>query len=112
MLNPGIFNLPVRSRPPTAHPLPPSSGDAEVVPGSILLVDDHPITRQGLKAVIEQNSDLRICGEADTASRAVELVEQLRPDLAIIDIGLKTSNGIELTKNLKVLAPNLRMLVL
>lgn len=78
----------------------------------ILLVDDHPITRQGLKAVIDQQLDLVVCGEADNAPQAIELFQKFAPDLAIIDIGLKTSNGIELTKNLKTIAPNVPLLVL
>lgn len=85
---------------------------AELARKKILLVDDHPITRQGLKAVIDQQPDLMVCGEADTAPQAIELFQKLAPDLAIIDIGLKTTNGIELTKNLKVLAPTVPVLVL
>jgi DNA-binding NarL/FixJ family response regulator len=77
----------------------------------ILLVDDHPITRQGMKAVINSQPDLEVCGEADQAPQAVELFQELRPDLAIVDIALKTSNGIELTKNLKALAPEFPVLV-
>ena len=77
----------------------------------ILLVDDHPITRQGLKAMIDQQLEIEVCGEADSAPQAIELFEKLRPDLAIIDIALKTSNGIELTKNLKAMVPTFPVLV-
>jgi len=77
----------------------------------ILIVDDHPITRQGLCAVINQQTDLEVCGETDTAPVAVELFQKLKPDLAIVDIALKTSNGIELTKNLKTLDPKFPVLV-
>jgi DNA-binding NarL/FixJ family response regulator len=77
----------------------------------ILLVDDHPITRQGMKTLIDAQSDLEVCGEASTAPEAVELFTKLRPDLAIIDIALKTSNGIELTKNLKALVATFPVLV-
>lgn len=77
----------------------------------VLIVDDHPITRQGMKALVNQQSNLEVCGETDTAALAVDLVEKLKPDLAIIDISLKTTNGIELTKDIKARAPNLPILV-
>lgn len=102
-------------------PLVPTSSVAAPAPDTqpspaprkkkILLVDDHPITRQGMKALIDQQPDLEVCGEADTAPHAVEMFGKLQPDVAIVDIGLKTSNGIELTKNLKSLAPNFPVLI-
>lgn len=61
--------------------------------------------------MIDQQIDLEVCGEADSAPQAIDLFENGKPDLAIIDIGLKTSNGIELTKNLKAMAPNFPVLV-
>src|SRR5438874_6176758 len=77
----------------------------------VLLVDDHPITRQGMKALVNQQPNLEVVGEADNAPYAIELVGKLQPDLAIVDIALKTTNGIELTKNIKVQAPNLPVLI-
>jgi DNA-binding NarL/FixJ family response regulator len=77
----------------------------------VLLVDDHPITRQGMKALVNQQPNLEVCGEADNAGYAIELVGRLQPDLAIVDIALKTTNGIELTKHIKVQAPNLPVLI-
>jgi DNA-binding NarL/FixJ family response regulator len=77
----------------------------------VLLVDDHPITRQGMKALVNQQPNLEVIGEADNAPYAIELVGKLQPDLAIVDIALKTTNGIELTKNIKVQAPNLPVLI-
>lgn len=77
----------------------------------ILIVDDHPITRQGLKALVNQQLRLEVCGEADNAPEAIALVEQLNPALAMVDIGLKTTNGIELTKELKIRAPHVPVLV-
>jgi len=52
----------------------------------VLLVDDHPITRQGMKALVNQQPNLEVCGEADNAPYAIELVGKLQPDLAIVDI--------------------------
>jgi len=77
---------------------------------NVLLVDDHPVTRQGVAALINQERNLVVCGEADSAPRALELITKLSPDLAVVDISLKTMSGIELMKNIKVLAPNLPVL--
>ncbi|QYM79821.1 response regulator transcription factor [Horticoccus luteus] len=77
---------------------------------NVLLVDDHPVTRQGVAALINQERNLIVCGEADSAPRALELITKLSPDLAVVDISLKTMSGIELMKNIKVLAPNLPVL--
>ena len=78
----------------------------------ILLVDDHPITRQGVSALINQERNLTVCGEADNAPRAIELITKLTPDIAIIDISLKSMSGIELIKNIRVPAPKLPILVM
>ncbi len=94
-----------------------SNRETETLPSSspakcrVLIVDDHPITRQGMKALINQQSNLEVCGESDSAAHAIELVSKSPPDLAIVDIGLRTSNGIELTKSMKSYAPNLPILV-
>jgi DNA-binding NarL/FixJ family response regulator len=79
---------------------------------SILLVDDHPITRQGVAALINQTEHLKVCGEADSAVQAMELIPVLKPDLVILDISLKTMNGIELMKNIKVQFPKLPVLMM
>ncbi len=78
----------------------------------VLLVDDHPITRQGVAALINQEPDLMVCGEADSAPRALEMITKLLPDLAVIDISLKSVNGLELMKNIKVMMPKLPVLVM
>ena len=78
----------------------------------IMLVDDHPVTRQGVAALINRESDLCICGEADSAPVGLSLIQKLKPDLIIIDIMLKTTSGIELIKNARVFDPALRILVM
>lgn len=78
----------------------------------VLLVDDHPITRQGVATLINQERNLTVCGEADTAPRALELITKIAPDLAVVDISLKTISGVELIKNIKVLVPKLPVLVM
>ncbi len=78
----------------------------------IFLVDDHPITRQGVAMLINQQRDLCVCGEADSAPVAIELIQKLEPDLAIVDLTLKTSGGIELIKNARALRPQMPVLVM
>lgn len=76
----------------------------------IVIVDDHPLLRQGLAQLIDQENDLNAVGEASDASEAMLVVAKTKPDLLIIDISLKGLSGIELTKN--VLAEYPKMLVL
>jgi DNA-binding NarL/FixJ family response regulator len=78
----------------------------------ILLVDDHPIVRERLADLINQQADLAVCGEADDANTAVKAAQSLRPDLAIVDITLKDTYGVELIKHLKTISPTLQILVL
>jgi DNA-binding NarL/FixJ family response regulator len=79
---------------------------------SVLIVDDHPLFRERLCQLIENEPDLQVSGEAETAQDAVQLVRATRPDLAIVDITLKGSSGLELTKTLRALSFNLPILVL
>ena len=78
----------------------------------VLLVDDHPVLRKGLAQMINLEADMIVCGEAEDASKGFELVGTQKPDVAVIDISLKTGNGIELVKNVKARYPDLPMLVL
>jgi DNA-binding NarL/FixJ family response regulator len=78
----------------------------------ILVVDDHPIVRERLAELIAQEPDLTVCGEAEASREAMKAVEALRPDLAIVDITLKDTYGIELIKQLKETHPKLPVLVL
>jgi len=77
----------------------------------VLIVEDHPITRQGFKALINQQLNLMVCGETDSASEALELIPKLAPDLAVIDVSLKTSSGLELAKTLRERSPALPILI-
>jgi DNA-binding NarL/FixJ family response regulator len=79
---------------------------------SILLVDDHPIVLEGLKQLIEQQSDLMVCGALADGRVTLQTVDRLRPDLAIIDISLKTVNGLDVIKALKAQHPDLPVLAL
>ena len=78
----------------------------------IVIIDDHPIVRQGFTQLINQEDDLVVVGEAEDASGAVEVIGRLQPDLALIDLSLKNSNGIELIKDLSRMYPDFLMLVI
>ena len=81
-------------------------------PTRILLVDDHPIVRQGLKELVEQEPDLSVCGEAENMVQALQAVAASQPDIAIVDIFLRDSNGVELIRALKASYADLPVLVL
>jgi len=93
---------------PSAPPKAAKSPDKR----RILLVDDHPVTRQGVSVLLNQESDLLVAGEADSAPAAIAFLEKNPVDLAIVDISLKTTNGVELMKHIRVLAPDLPVLVM
>jgi DNA-binding NarL/FixJ family response regulator len=78
----------------------------------VLLVDDHPIVRQGLRRLIEQEEDLLVCGEAETAHDARAAIKELNPDVVIVDISLKQGDGIELVRDTRAHHPALALLVL
>lgn len=77
----------------------------------VLLVDDHPIVRQGLATLIDQQPDLEVCGQAETAADALRLVKSARPDVALVDLSLKGTSGLELLKDLKIRHPELPTIV-
>lgn len=77
----------------------------------IVVVDDHPVMREGLAKVIDGAGDLTVCAQAASIHQALELIENTQPDLAIVDIALGVQNGLELIKDLKVRHPKLRVLV-
>jgi DNA-binding NarL/FixJ family response regulator len=78
----------------------------------VFLVDDHPLVREWLTNLIQQQPDLTVCGEAETCPKALQAIIDCRPHIAIVDISLKDSSGIELIKNLKQCCPGVRVLVL
>jgi DNA-binding NarL/FixJ family response regulator len=78
----------------------------------VLVVDDHPLMREGVTQWIQRAPDLAVCGHAESAAQAVSLVEKLKPDLVLTDISLAGRNGIELIKDLHTLQPALPVVVL
>jgi len=77
----------------------------------IFIVDDHPIVRKGLTQLINQEPELVVCGEAENAETALELLKKVKPDLAIVDISLRGIDGIELTKLIRARFENIPILV-
>lgn len=78
----------------------------------LLLVDDHPLVRDGLRVRLEAVAHLRVVAEAADAPAALRAVHEARPDLVLMDIGLRDTNGIVLTRQLLQVEPRLRVLVL
>jgi DNA-binding NarL/FixJ family response regulator len=78
----------------------------------VLVVDDHPMTRAGLIHVINHQPDLIVCGEAESAAQALDILDSSQPDLLLIDITLPGKSGLELIKDVKAMHPELLMLVI
>src|SRR5437899_4684477 len=78
----------------------------------LLIVDDHPLFRKGLEELIHSDANFAVCGEADNAAEAMEVIRKLHPDMAIVDLSLPGANGIELIKNVRAEFPSLPVLVL
>lgn len=78
----------------------------------IFLVDDHPMMREGLAQLIAQETDLAVCGEADDAASALQQIIKLQPALALVDITLRSSNGLDLIRDLRLHAPAVAILVI
>lgn len=78
----------------------------------VLIVDDHPVFRQGLRNVLEMQNDLEIVGEVADGDEAVILTQELHPDVVLMDINLPTLNGLQATRKLKELCPEVRVIML
>ncbi len=90
----------------------PHSGRQPAGVSKIIIVDDHPIVRQGLAALINQQEDMAVCAQAADGREAMEQIGKLKPDLVTIDLTLGDSGGLELIKNIKSRYPNLPMLII
>lgn len=78
----------------------------------VLLADDHTIVRQGLRALLDSQEDIEVVGEAEDGRQAFEKTKELIPDIVIIDITMPNLNGIEATRQIKKLNPEIKVLVL
>lgn len=89
-----------------------AQGNQAVAKKRILVVDDHPIVRQGLALLINREPDLVVCGEAEDAVGAMHVLASANPDILIVDISLNGPDGIDLLKNIRLTHPSLPVLIL
>jgi DNA-binding NarL/FixJ family response regulator len=89
---------------------PKNRKDRGSVKKKIVVVDDHPIVRQGFVLLINQDTSLEVVGEAESPADALRVIKNTEPDLALIDLSLKDGDGLELIKDLSRLYPELLML--
>lgn len=89
-----------------------ASQDQAVAKKRILVVDDHPIVREGLALLINRQADLVVCGEAEEATSAMHVLASARPDVLIVDISLNGPDGLDLLKNIRTTHPALPVLIL
>jgi len=90
----------------------PNASPSVRKPKRILIVDDHPIVREGLNQQINRETDLTVCAQASNATHALAAIEEHKPDLALVDINLPGRNGLELIRDIRAVAPKLPVLVL
>src|ERR1700732_3836745 len=83
-----------------------------VMPFDVLLVDDHKIMRDGIKAILNRSSEFRVVGEAENGTDAVQFVRKLRPQLVLMDIGLPGLNGVETTAEILRHQPECKVVIL
>jgi DNA-binding NarL/FixJ family response regulator len=81
-------------------------------PARLFIIDDHPIVRAGLAQMIQEESELVICGQAATSDQTLKVLPAAHADLVILDISLKGTSGLDLIKRIKTLWPRMRVLVL
>lgn len=78
---------------------------------TILIVDDNALLRRLLRTCLEQDGEWRVCGEAENGKEAVEKVQELKPDVVLLDLLMPVMNGLEAARRIKVLAPDTAMLM-
>jgi len=89
----------------------PAKKKSEPAKKRLLIVDDHPMMRQGLAQLINNEADLAVCWEADNAGQAIDVASQSQPDIVLADISLPDKNGLELIKDIHALRPGTLILV-
>ncbi|MBI5684203.1 MAG: response regulator transcription factor [Verrucomicrobia bacterium] len=99
-----------KAKPAAPKAQPPATDETPRV--RVFVVEDHPMLRRGLVQCINDEPGFTVCGEAGTAMQAMKSAPPLKPEAAIVDIGLPDGHGLELVKNIKALLPRLKVLVL
>jgi DNA-binding NarL/FixJ family response regulator len=90
----------------------PVNGNCGARKKTVFVVDDHPIVRQGLTLLINQEPDLTVCGEAEEMHSALSAILAVKPDILIVDISLNGPDGLELLKNVRINSPRMPVLIL
>jgi DNA-binding NarL/FixJ family response regulator len=94
------------------QPVKEGNGNEDPRKRRVFVVDDHPIVRQGLALLINQEPDLTVCGEAEEAESLLHVIASLEPDILVLDISLPGSDGIEALKSVRAAHPDLPVLIL
>ena len=79
---------------------------------TVLLADDHSVVREGLQALLQAESDIKVVGQAETGVEAVEMACRLLPDVVVLDIAMPLLNGLEATRQIREKVPSTRILIL
>jgi DNA-binding NarL/FixJ family response regulator len=78
---------------------------------TILIVDDHPLVREGLKSILKPAAEYEVIGQAGNARDAIQMVKNLKPDLMLLDLGLPDKSGLELCREIRTISPSTRILI-
>jgi len=84
----------------------------ENMPVRIIIADDHPVVRKGLRSLLEEESEIKVVGEAEDGTQALAEIERLRPDIAIVDMMMPGHNGLEVIRQAKKFHPTMQIIVL
>lgn len=87
-----------------------TSGTVQVAEVRVLLADDHQMVREGLRMILSQNNHIKVIGEAVNGLGAVEMAQQLSPDVVVIDIGMPDLNGIDATRQIRTANPRIEVI--
>ena len=99
----------IELRPRNIQAMPVSKSKANI---SVLIADDHTFIREALRSLLDGDHDIRVVGEADNGRKAMELAIELQPDVLLMDVGMPKLNGLEAARQIRKLAPNVRVILL